>query len=101
MPDALLIQLEVIPKGMKYPVRVNSEEEEETVREAAKELRQKFIAYQQKYAAAKLSEKDLLAMIALDITTSHLRLEGKNDTGPYKTKIEQLNSELKEYLKGQ
>ena len=101
MPEGLPIKLEVIPTGKKYSMRAKSVDEEEIVREAAKQLRQKFIAYQQKYAAAKLSERDLLAMTALDIMTSHLRLEGKNDAGPYKTKIEQLYGELKEYLKGQ
>ena len=100
MSDKLLIQLEVIPKEMKYPVRVKPDEEE-IVREATKQLREKFIVYQQTFSAAELSEKDLLAMIALDIATSHLRLEGKNDTGPYKKKIEQLYNEMTDYLKGQ
>jgi len=100
MPDTLLIQLEVIPKGMKYPVKIQADEEA-TVREAAKQLRQKFIAFQQKYAAAKLSDQDLLAMVALDIAASHLRLEGMNDTAPFRMKIEELHDEITDYLKGQ
>jgi hypothetical protein len=100
MSDKLLIQLEVIPKEMKYPVRVKPDEEE-IVREATKQLREKFVVYQHTFSAAKLSDKDLLAMIALDMATSHLRLERKNDTGPYKKKIEQLHNEVSDYLKGQ
>ena len=101
MPDEILsIQLEVIPRGRKYPVKINADEEA-LVREAARQLRQKFISYQQTFSESDLSEKDLISMIALDIAISHLRLERNNDKTSFTTKIQQLNGKLKEYLKEQ
>lgn len=100
MSDEILITLEVIPGGKKYPVTIKTDDEE-IVREAAKQLRQKFNAYTQTFTGAGLSEKDIMAMVAIDIATSHLQLERKNDTAPFATKIQQLNEKLKDYLKEQ
>jgi cell division protein ZapA (FtsZ GTPase activity inhibitor) len=98
MSNVIPVNLEVIPGGKKYPARVEAEDEG-LVREAASQLRQKFIAYKQAFSESGLSDQDLLAMTAIDIATSHLRLEGKNDKAPFKTKIKQLNDELKDFLK--
>lgn len=98
MPDEILIQLEVIPGGRKYPVIIHPDEEE-LVREATRQLREKFNAYKHTFSEAKLSDKDILVMMAIDIATSHLKLEKKNDTVPFTTKIKQLNDELKDFLK--
>ena len=101
MPDEILdIQLEVIPRGRKYPVRINADDEE-IVREATKQLRQKFVAYQQTYAEADLSDKDLMTMVAIDTAVSHLQLERNNDKESFVTKMQQLNEKLKDYLKEQ
>jgi cell division protein ZapA len=99
MPDKIPIQLEVIPGGRKYPVVIHPDEEE-LVREATKQLREKFNAYKNTFSdEAKLSDKDILAMMAIDIATSHLKLEKKNDTIPFTTKIKQLTDELIDFLK--
>jgi cell division protein ZapA len=98
MPDETQIQLEVIPGERKYPVMIHPDEEE-LVREAAKQLRKKFNAYKNTFSEAKLSDKDILAMMAIEIAISHLKLEKKNDTIPFTTKIKQLNDELKDFLK--
>jgi Cell division protein ZapA. len=100
MSDEMLITLEVIPGGKRYPVNIDADDEE-LVREAARQLRLKFNAYKQVFSEADLSESDLMAMMAIDIATSHLRMERKNDTVPFTTKIQQLNEKLKDYLKEQ
>jgi cell division protein ZapA len=101
MPDVILdIQLEVIPKGRKFPVKINANDEE-LVREATKQLRQKFIAYKQSFSEADISDKDLMTMVAIDIAVSHLQLERNNDKASFVTKIQQLNDKLKDYLKEQ
>jgi len=101
MPDEILdIQLEVISNGRKFPVRIYAEEEE-LVREAAKQLRQKFIAYKQGFSETDLSDKDLMTMVAIDIAVSHLQLERNNDKTSFVSKIQQLNEKLKDYLKEQ
>ena len=101
MPDEILdIQLEVIPQGRKYPVRIMADDEE-LVRVATRQLRQKFIEYKQSFSEAVLSDKDLMTMIAIDISVSHLRLERNNEKASFVTKIQQLNDKLKDYLKEQ
>jgi cell division protein ZapA (FtsZ GTPase activity inhibitor) len=101
MPDEILdIQLEIIPKGRRFPVKINANDEE-LVREAAKQLRQKFTAYKQAYSEAGLSDKDLMTMVAIDIAVSHLQLERNSDKTPFVSRIQQLNEKLKDYLKEQ
>ena len=99
------ITLEVIPGGRKYPVRIDADDEE-LIREATKQLRMKVNVYIQKFYVANLFEEDLslldiMEMVAIDIATSHLRLERKNDMEPFVTKIQQLNDKLGDYLKEQ
>ena len=99
MPDEKLdIQLEIFSRGKKYPVGINANDEE-LVREAARQLRQKFISYQKAFSGTELSDEDLMIMVAIDISVSHLRLERNNDKASFITKIQQLNVQLKDYLK--
>ena len=99
------ITLEVIPGGRKYPVRIDADDEE-LIREATKQLRMKVNVYIQKFYVANLFEEDLslldiMEMVAIDIATSHLRLERKKDMEPFVAKIQQLNNKLGNYLKEQ
>ena len=99
MTDEIPINLEAFPgEGRNFPGRVKVEDES-LVREATRQLRQKFLAYKQTFSGSRLSDKDLMAMTAIDIATELLRLEWKNDTVPFSTKIKQLNEELKDLLK--
>jgi hypothetical protein len=99
------IMLEVIPGVRKYPVKINADDEE-LIREATKQLRLKVNVYIQKFYVPDLFEEDLslldiMTMAAIDIATSHLRLERKNDMEPFVAKIQQLNDKLGNYLKEQ
>jgi len=96
----MLITLEIKPGGRKYPVKIDADDEE-LVREAARQVRLKFNAYNQAFSEAKLLDLDLMAMLAIDIATSHLRLERKNDIVPFTTKIQELNEKVKDFLKEQ
>ena len=100
MSNEMLITLEVIPGGRKYPTKINADDEE-IIREAVRQLRLKVNAYNQTFSEADLSDLDIMAMVAIDIATSHLQLERKNDIVPFTTKIQQLNEKLKDYLKEQ
>ncbi len=102
MPDTdkISITLEVIPGEKRYPVTINPADEE-LIRKAAQQLKQKFIQYKQAYSGAELSDKDIIAMVAIEIATHCLQLEKKNDTALFTSKITALNHELKEYLKEQ
>ncbi|MDR1098406.1 MAG: cell division protein ZapA [Tannerella sp.] len=96
--EEIPIKLEVVPGGRKYSATIHPDEEE-LVREATRQLREKFNVYKQTFSEVNLSDRDILAMIAIDIAVSHLKLEKKNDTVPFTTKIKQLNDELKDFLK--
>ena len=101
MPDEMLdILLGVLPGGKKYPVKINANDEE-LVREAAKQLRLKFISYKQAFSDTDLTDEDLMIMVAIDIAVSHLHLERNNDMASFNTRIQQLNKTLKDYLKAQ
>ena len=100
MPDELKIQLEIIPGDRKYPLWINPDDEG-LVREAAKQLRLKLNAYKEAYSEANLSDECLITMVAIDIATSHLRLEKNNDKVSFTEKMQQLNDKLKDYLKEQ
>jgi cell division protein ZapA len=99
MSDKILINLEAFPgEGRNFPVKVNVEDES-LVREAVKQLRQKFQACKQKFSKWKLSDKDLMAMTAMDIATELLRMEQKKDAAPFSEKIKLLNEELRDLLR--
>ena len=43
--------------------------------------------------------KDLLAMVAFQLSMHNLELEKRNDTNPFTDKIQELTTELEGYLK--
>lgn len=95
MDDKFLIHVEIGDKT--YPLRIRREEEE-VVREAAKQLSLRISKYRRKFSDSELAVKDLLAMVALQLSLDNVKLQDKNDTAPYKDKIRQLTSELEVYL---
>ena len=48
---------------------------------------------------ARDAAKDLLAMVAFQLSMTNLQLEDKNDTSPITDKIQELTGELEQYLK--
>jgi hypothetical protein len=94
----MTVNLEAIPGGKKYPLDI-LDKDEELVREAAKQLRQKFMLYRKTFPDKdELKDIDILSMVAIDIAVSHLRLEEKDDSACYEEKIQLLDNKLKEYL---
>lgn len=96
MDDEFLIHLEIAEKD--YGLRIKRSDEEIT-RAAAKQIRDKIDQYRKRYSQTAVDVKDLLAMVALQLSVANLQLEQKNDTGPFEEKIQQLGKELEEYLK--
>lgn len=94
--DKFLIHVEIAEKS--YGLWINRSEEE-IARKAAKQIQNKIIQYRQKFPASKVDVKDLLAMVAFQLSMSNLQLEDKNDTNPFTERILQLNDELDMYLK--
>lgn len=96
--DKFLIHIEIAEKS--YGIWIKRSEEQ-IVREAAKVIRNKMLQYRQKYAKSEVDVKDLLAMVALQLSIFNLQLKDKNDTVPFIDMIQDLTDRLELYLKEQ
>ena len=88
MDEEFLIN--IVVAGKKYPLTIKRHEEE-LARAAASQYRQHF--------AVEVDTKDLLAMVAFQLSMHNLELEKRNDTNPFTDKIQELTTELEGYLK--
>ena len=81
----------------KYPLTIKRHEEE-LARAAADQINSKILQYRQHFAV-EVDTKDLLAMVAFQLSMHNLELEKRNDTNPFTDKIQELTTELEGYLK--
>ncbi len=96
MNDKIKINLRMA--GASYPITINREDEE-MVREAAKQVEIKFNAYRERYQNVPLER--IIAMVAYQFALENLQLKDRNDTEPYTEKIEELTGVLEAYFKEQ
>lgn len=96
--DKFLIHIEIAERSYGLWIK---REDEQMVREAAKIIREKTLQYRQRYAKSEVDVKDLLAMVALQLSIYNLQLKDKNDTVPFTDKIQDLTKQLELYLKEQ
>lgn len=94
MDEKFLIHVEIAGKG--YGVKINRNEEQ-VAREAVLQIRKKMDQYRKKYS--EVDVKDLLAMVAFQLSIENLQLEDKNDTSPFTEKMQELTGELEKFLK--
>lgn len=78
-----------------YPMTINRDEEE-IVREAAKQVNIRLGKYKEAYG--KLSNEKILAMVAYQFSLEKLQWMQRNDTVPYMEKVKELNDLLENYL---
>ena len=95
MDDKFLIHVEIA--GKSYGIRINRSEEQ-VAREAVRQINSKILQYRQHFAV-EVDTKDLLAMVAFQLSMHNLELEKRNDTNPFTDKIQELTTELEGYLK--
>ena len=95
MDEEFLINIVIV--GKKYPLTIKRHEEE-LVRAAADQINSKILQYRQHFAV-EVDTKDLLAMVAFQLSMHNLELEKRNDTNPFTDKIQELTTELEGYLK--
>ena len=96
MDDKFLIHLDIAEKS--YCLWIDRKDEQ-LARDAAKQIRNKINQYRQNFAQSDVDVKDLLAMVAFQLSMTNLQLEDKNDTSPITDKVQELTSELEKYLK--
>ena len=95
MNDKIKINLQIADSN--YPLTINREEEE-MVREAAKQVNIRLNKYREAYKSLE-SEKIIIAMVAYQFSLEKLQLLQRNDTAPYTEKVKELTELLEDYFK--
>ena len=96
MDDKFLIHVEIADKS--YGLWIDRKDEE-LARSAAKQIRTKINQYRLNFSQSDVDVKDLLAMVAFQLSMQNLTLEEKNDTSPFTERIQELTVQLESYLK--
>lgn len=94
MNDKIKINLQIADTN--YPLTINRDEEE-MVREAAKQVNIRLNAYRTHYPNLDLEK--VIGMVAYQFSLENLRLIQKNDTVPYTEKIKELTKVLEDYFR--
>ena len=93
MNDKIKINLQIADSN--YPLTINREEEE-MVREAAKQVNIRLNAYREYYK--NLEPEKIIAMVAYQFSLEKLQLMQRNDTTPYTEKVKELTELLEDYF---
>jgi cell division protein ZapA len=96
MEDKLSIKVNVADRY--YPLKIERRDEEK-IRKAARLINEKVLQYKQRYLDKDV--QDFLAMAALQFVTRIIEMEDKTDISPLEQRLQDLNEELEEYLKGE
>jgi cell division protein ZapA len=96
MDDKLSIKVNVADRY--YPLKIERRDEEK-IRKAARMINEKVQQYKQRYLDKDV--QDFLAMAALQFVTRVIEMEERNDAEPLGQRLQELNEELEEYLKGE
>jgi cell division protein ZapA len=96
LDDKLSIKVNVADRY--YPLKIERRDEEK-IRKAARLINEKVLQYKQRYLDKDV--QDFLAMAALQYVTRIIEMEDKTDISPLEQKLQDLNEELEEYLKGE
>ena len=95
MNDKIKINLQMAGSTSPLPIL---REEEEMVREAAKQVDIRLNAYREHYQ--NVTPEKIIAMVAYQFALENLKMKKRNDTRPYADKIEELTEVLETYFKG-
>jgi cell division protein ZapA len=95
MNDRIKINLNIADSY--YPITIERDEEE-LMRKAAKQVNDRLNSYREKYKNQPVDK--LLAMVAFQFAHDNLMNEERNDTEPYRAKIEELTDLLEKHFEG-
>ena len=93
MNDKIKINQQIADSN--YPLTINRQEEE-MVREAAKQVNIRLNAYREYYK--NLEPEKIIAMVAYQFSLEKLQLMQRNDTTPYTEKVKELTELLEDYF---
>ena len=93
MNDQIKINLQIADSN--YPLTIHRQDEE-MVREAAKQVNIRLNAYREYYK--NLEPEKIIAMVAYQFSLEKLQLMQRNDTTPYTEKVKELTELLEDYF---
>ncbi len=93
MNDKIKINLQIA--DLNYPMTI-LREDEQWVREAAKQVNKQLNIYREHYKTLKPEQH--MAMVAFHFSREVLKWKERNDTEPYKEKVRELTGVVEEYL---
>ncbi len=93
MNDKIKINLQIADAN--YPLTIRREEEE-IVREAAKQVNIRLNAYREHYKG--LGTEKILAMVAYQFSVEKQQWMQRNDTRPYMEKVKELSTLLENHF---
>ena len=93
-----VIKLKIADKVYSMKIKRGDEQEEYWIRKAAKRVEQYVNEYKNHFAKS-VENRDLLAMVAVQLANHVDHWEERNDTEPFTRKILQLTEMLDDYLK--
>ncbi len=96
MSNKLSISVNIAEKV--YPLII-ADKDEEKIRKAAKKINETVLQYKNKYSGNDKDSQDFLAMATLHFVAKLQELEDRQDTSHIIDDLENLDSELAEYLK--
>ena len=96
MNDKIRINLQMA--GFSYPLTI-LREEEEIVREAARQVNVRVNAYREYYS--NMPTERILMMTTYQIALESLQQKERNDTEPYTEKLKELTEVLEDYFRDQ
>lgn len=91
-----LMKIHVLIDSQRYPMVIKRTDEFE-YREAARLLNERLNVYRESYPDIGIMKQ--WAMTAYDMAFDAVTYKSRNDTQPYKDKLEELGKELDKYLK--
>ena len=94
--DKKMLNIQLRVADMYLPMTIRREEEE-YYREAAKRIDNLLNLYRDSFKEQ--NTEKYMTMVALHLSVTAVRLERRNDTQPFKDKIEELTRTLEDYLK--
>ena len=94
--DKKMLNIQLRVADMYLPMTIRREEEV-YYREAAKRIDNLLNLYRDSFKEQ--NTEKYMTMVALHLSVTAVRLERRNDTQPFKDKIEELTRTLEDYLK--
>jgi len=89
--------IKIIIAEREYPIRINSEDEEERIRKAGRLINDRLKQYKQRFGDK--DPQDLLAYTALQFAVKTLELDTKASSTEQADKLKQMDEQLDTFLK--